>query len=88
MKTGRRLILNDGTILEDGEAGYAQEHLWLWFSGYTLQEAAALCFDPGKTSRIIFQYGEMEDVFNGFTSCIALQTGDGGRISVCMTKGA
>lgn len=87
MTTGRRLILNDGTILEDGEAGLAQDHLWLWFSGLTMQEAASMCFDPEKMSRIVFQYGEMEDSFDGFTACIAMQIGEDGRISVCLVKG-
>lgn len=86
--TGRRLILNDSTIIEDGEAGYSQGALWLWFGGYTLPEAAGIVFSPGKTAKICFQYGEMEDEYTGFTECISLQIDSEGRISACLTKGA
>lgn len=84
---GRRLILMDGTTLEDGEAGYAQGFLWLWFSGMTLAEAFALFIDPAKTGHIVFQYGEMEDVYDGFTNCTSVSIDVDGRVSVCMTKG-
>lgn len=87
MLTGRRLILNDGTIIEDGEAGYAQRNLWLWFTGYTLQDAASIFFNAFKTAHIIFQYGEMQDEYDGYTNCTALQIDTDGRISICLTKG-
>ena len=88
MPTGRRLILNDGTVIENGEAGYSQGALWLWFSGYTLSDAAQMVFNPFRMSRIVFEYGEMSDEHIGFTNCITLQIDTDGRISACMTKGA
>lgn len=84
---GRQLVLNDGTIIEDGEAGYSQGFLWLWFTGYTLQQAAAVFFYAEKTARITFQYGEMEDTYEGFTNCINLNINTDGMVSVCMTRG-
>ena len=84
---GRRLILNDGTTIEDGVAGYAEGFLWLRFPGYTMQQAALLFFDPNKTARIIFQYGEMQDEYNGFTTCRTLTMDADGLMSVCMVKG-
>ena len=86
METGRRLILKDGTVIEDGTAGYSQGTLWLFFGGMALQEAAAIFFDPKKTKRIIFQYGEMEDVYDNFTECVSLQADMDGQISVCMVR--
>lgn len=83
---GQRLILTDGTEIENGRAGYAQGFLWLYFSGYTMQEAAMMFFDTGKTSRIVFQYGEMEDAYEGFTVCRNLMIDTDGEISVCMTR--
>ena len=83
---GRQLILNDGTTIDGGEAGYADGFLWMWFGGMTLQEAAALVFDPVKTEKIIFQYGEMQDTYDGFTSCRSISINTDGRISVCMTR--
>ena len=37
---GRRLILSDGTVIEDGQAGLADGNLWLYLPGYTMQDAA------------------------------------------------
>lgn len=86
---GRRLILNDGTIIEDGNAGCADGFLWLWLpDGYTMSQAAGLFFDASKTSKIVFQYGEMEDEYDGYTVCINMNMDTGGLVSVCMTKGA
>lgn len=84
---GRRIILNDGTILEGGEAGYSQGFLWVWFMGYTLQQAALMFFDTSKTSKIIFQYGEMESVYEGFTTVMNLGIDVDNKVSVCLTKG-
>lgn len=84
---GRRLILMDGTEIDGGEAGYAGGLLWLYFSGMTLAEAAGIFFDPEKTGVIRFQYGEMEDTYEGFTECRTLMTDAEGKISVCMAKG-
>lgn len=84
---GRRLVLNDGTVIEDGEAGYADGFLWCWIRGYSMQEAAAVFFDAGKTERIVFQYGDMEDTYEGYTNCTRLMAGTDGKISVCLTRG-
>ena len=83
-----RLKLNDGTVIEDGQAGLAQGILWLWFTGYTMAQAAGIFLDPAKTSRIVFEYGEMSDTFEGFTDCTILQIDNGGRVSVCLKQGA
>ena len=83
---GRRLILNDGTVIEGGEAGYAQGFLWCYMKGLTMMQAASLFFDTGKTARILFQYGDMEDEYNGFTNCTNINIDTDGRVSVCMTK--
>lgn len=81
-----RLILNDGTVIDGGRAGYAAGCLWLYFAG-TIQQAAAIFLDPAKTARIVFEYGEMEDVHEGFTNCTSINCDIDGNISVCMTRG-
>ena len=85
---GRRLILNDGTVIEDGEAGCSGASLWCWFRGYTLQKASQLFFNKKKTAVIRFQYGDMEDTYTGFTECVNLSIDSDGKISVCMVKEA
>lgn len=85
--TKLRLILNDGTIIENGTAGFAQGFLWLWFTGYTMAQAAQTFLDPAKTSRIVFEYGQMSDTYEGFTDCTVLMIDADGRVSVCLKKG-
>lgn len=84
---GRRLILANGTTIEDGEAGFSQGFLWLWFTGMTLAAAFALFNNPSTTAIIKFQYGDMEDVYDGFTSCRGVNIDADGVLSVCMVKG-
>ena len=84
---GVRLILMDVTTIEDGRAGYSGGFLWLYFSGYTLPEAALMLFDPNKTGKIAFQYGEMQDDYEGFTVCTSLSIDMDGAISACLKRG-
>ena len=85
---GRRLILNDDTVIENGEAGLSSaNNLWVWFTGRTMMEAAAIFFNPVKTERIVFQYGEMEDAYTGYTVCRNMMIDGDGNMSVCMVKG-
>ena len=86
-KTGQRLILKDGTIIEGGRCGYADAHLWCWITGYTMQQAAAIFLDPEKTSRIVYEYGEMSKEYDGFTVCTNLFIDNDGLVSVCLVKG-
>lgn len=82
---GRQLILNDGTIIPNGEAGLSQGFLWLYLPGFTIQQAAAVAFDTNKTSVIVFDYGDESETFNGYTSCKNLSAEDG-QASVCLTQ--
>ena len=82
----RKLILNDGTVIEGGEAGYSQGFLWLFLPGYTMQQAAAIAFDKNKTAVIVFEYGEMEDRYEGYTNCTSISENDG-QANVCLEKG-
>ena len=85
---GVRLILNDGTIIENGRCGYADGSLWAHLpTGYTMQQAASLFFDAEKTSKIVFQYGDMSEEYDGFTECVNLYINTDGEIWVCLKKG-
>lgn len=85
-KTGQRIILKDGTTLENGRCGYAEGFLWCWVR-MTIQQAAELFFDPEKTGTIIFEYGEMQDEYEGFTSCTRIMQGED-ETAVCLVKQA
>ena len=81
-----RLILKDGTVIEGASAGYTTGTLWCYMKGLTLMEAAAIFFDPKKTARIIVVYGEMEDVYVGYTRCTNLKIDMDGEVAVCLMK--
>lgn len=83
---GNRLILADGSVIEGGQAGYSQGYLWLTITGLTLKEASVIFFDTARTREIRFQYGEMEDVYEGFTDCTNLQIDVDAVVSVCLRK--
>lgn len=63
-----RLIMNDGTILPEGSAGYSDHRAWFWVKGLTMAEAFAMFNDPSKTRVIKHQYGTREVVYTGFTT--------------------
>lgn len=87
MNEGLRLILKDGMEIENGRAGYTDRVLWLWMPGMSMQGAAAIVFDPEKTGKIIFRYGNMQDEYEGFTHCIRILEEEN-DIAVCMTREA
>lgn len=86
MMEGRRLILNDYTVIEDGQAGYSQGSLWLYFTGYTMIEIAQMFCDSSKTELIVFQYGDMQDRYENFTVCTNMNIDIDGNASVCMKR--
>lgn len=83
---GRRLILADGTKIENGEAGAFGGQVWCYLPGWTVSRAAQIFTNAAKTSEIRFQYGDMEDVYRGYTVCTNISAQDG-QIAVCLVKG-
>lgn len=85
LKNGQRLILADGTVLEDCQAGLADGFLWCWITNMSMAEAAQIFLDPAKTRTIVFEYGEMSDTFDGFTQCINMMVRQD-ETAVCLVK--
>lgn len=84
---GRRLILKDKTVIEGGTAGYSGGAVSLFFSGMTMREAAdAMIESPEKTGKIIFQYGDQEETFTGYTDCVNIGKDPDGEISVILER--
>ena len=52
-----------------------------------MQQAAVLFFDPSKTSRIEFDYGDMQNVYEGYTNCFNLGIDVDGKVTVGLTRG-
>lgn len=82
---GQRLTLHDGTVIDNGSAGFSSGFLWLYLPGYTIQQAAGIAFDTNKTAVIVFEYGDMADTYEGYTVCTSVSEVDG-QASVCLTK--
>lgn len=85
---GRRLILNPGPNqieLPGSEAGYAEGVLWLYLRGLTLAQAFAVLSDPANTAVIRYEYGEMEDIFEGFKHLTTLMEREG-EVSAALKK--
>ena len=77
VKTGLRIILADGSVYENATAGYAEGILTVFLrTVMTMQEAATVFFDTGKTATIVFEYGEKanEDVDHNVTVSLRRET--------------
>ncbi len=83
-RTGVRLIMADDTVIENGRAGETEGRLWCIFPG-TMMDAFGIFFNPAKTSVIRFQYGDMEESWEGYTNCTNIFTMDN-EAHVCMRK--
>lgn len=85
---GRSLILIPGPNqieLPGSEAGYAEGVLWLYIRGQSLAQAFAVLSDPANTAVIRYEYGEMADIFEGFTHLTTLMEREG-EVSAALKK--
>lgn len=64
-KFKKRLILNDGTVLENCECGYASRSLWCFLSDIPFGEVFQYFSSPDKFSTVIFEleYEKYKDIF-------------------------
>lgn len=53
----RRLVLDDGTVLDKSECGYAEKKLWCFLKDLSLIEAFSIFSDPEKIKTIKFEIG-------------------------------
>ena len=81
---GRRVILADDTTFEDSNAGSADGVLWCRIATErTFAEIAEVFTDPEKTQYIRFEYGEMDDEYEGYTRVhMIMQTSYGFDVSL------
>ena len=80
------LLLNDGTVINEGRAGLSDGFLWLWLPGWTMRRVAEKV-EEGAMSRIVWKTSEDdEEVYTGYTVCMHMEQ-ENGRIAVCLVKG-
>ena len=86
----RTLTLNNGTVYETPWCGVAQGILTAVIGGNpTVMELAVAFSDAEATARMVFRYGENEDVFEGFTRLLSVDSGfwGEGTVTVALGKG-
>lgn len=83
---GHRLVFDDGSAYENGRAGYSGGLLWLWIPNMQFWDGCDLARDANKMRRVTFQYGDMEETYEGFTTCTGVLQ-DATEVSLRMTKG-
>lgn len=76
-ETITRLILKDGTVLNNCECGYYNRSLWCYLKGYSFSEAFQLFSDPDNFETVIFEYGTKDYYkrisYSGFESITAVE---------------
>ena len=80
---GRRLIFADGTTVENGEAGFADNTV-VCFVDMSMTEAFRLFGDTNRTSVITYQFGAMENRYEGYTQLAYIMTSD--RLTVGLRR--
>lgn len=87
----KRLILADGTVLDDCECGYADKQLWCYLRKLTFNQVFQLFSDPELTKEIIFEYGiegnPVVETYSGFTNIKNISRREL-TIDVCLEKEA
>lgn len=65
---GRRIVLADGTVFEDSDAGYADGVLWcnINVKDMSFNQVAEIFSDEEKTKKIRYEYGAMNDEYRRF----------------------
>lgn len=85
----RRIILADGTVLDESECGYADKRLWCYLKKLTLNQAFQIFSDPEKTNKIIFEYGyvdsPVQEEYLDFVDLISINKREL-TIDVCLEK--
>lgn len=83
---GTRLILNDGTVIENGRAGLSGGELSLWMPGYSIVQVAMLIADKTKMQRVISSAGGLDNEYVGYTECVLITIDYNGETFVSMRK--
>lgn len=84
----QKLILNDGTELENSYAAETVDFLFLYISnGMNMMQIMMLMMDQSKISRIIYESGEANQTeYNDYTTVTSINAEYGGMISVSLRK--
>ena len=84
----QKLILNDGTELDNSYAAETVDFLFLYINnGMNMMQIMMLMMDQNKISRIIYESGEANQTeYNDYTTVSAISTEHAGMISVSLRR--
>ena len=83
-----KLILNDGTELENSYATETLDNLFLYIrNGMTMMQVFMLMADTSKISEIKYRAGETIMVYSGYTMVQGITQEHGGMINVVLRRG-
>lgn len=87
--TIRRLVMADGTVLDESECGYADRNLWCFLKNLTFNQAFQIFSDPAKTQSIRFEYGLDSDpaveTYDGFIYIMSINRREQ-TIDICLVR--
>ena len=67
VRTGRRIILADGTTFENAECSRTENSLRCYIPGSSMHDIYQSIFDREKMATIVYQHEEYEDMYTGYT---------------------
>ena len=83
----QKLILNNGTELENSYAAESIDYLFLYINnGMTMRQVMILMNDPERINRIIYAAGDNRTEYNDYTTVSSITMEYGGMISVRLRK--
>ena len=84
----QKLILNDGTELDNSWAAETMDYLYLYIkNGMNMMQIMLLMMDANKISRIIYQAGENNQTeFDDYRTVSSITAEHGGMISVSLRR--
>ena len=84
----QKLILNDGTELENSWAAETVDALFLYIrNGMNMMQIMMLMMEPQKISRIVYESGETNQTeYNDYTRVMGITTEYNGMINVVLRR--
>ena len=83
----QKLILNDGTELENSYAAETIDYLFLYIgNGMSMMQVMLMMVDPNKIRRIVYSAGENMTEYNDYTTVYGITIEHGGMINVSLRK--
>lgn len=84
----RRITLNDGTIYENSDIGFTNGVICCFINGETatVLNTFPVFSDSAKTEKIVYEFGEKQNTYEGFTHLGGIWEEYGGGITILLKR--